>query len=368
MENIFISPGRYCQGPGLIHKVGEKISKFGDSCMVIGDEFVFSFAKYKIEKSLGKSGVKAVFETFGNECSRDEIKRLKDRASQTSSEIIVAVGGGKTQDTAKAVAYELNCPCVIVPTIASTDAPTSSLAVIYTPNHEHEAVLFLPRNPDLVVVDTEIIAAAPARFLVAGMGDAIATKYEAEACFASGAKNFQGSRCTLTALTLSQFCHSILMDHGIAAKMAADENLLTPSVEKVIEANILLSGLGFENGGEAIAHSFAGGVSLISACHSALHGEKVAVGLMVQLLMEDRPLEEIYELMAFYRAIGLPISLAEIGWENPSDEELGEVAARMCRVGSIAHNMPFEVNETLVVNTLKYLECLDTSAKHTMLS
>lgn len=356
MENVFISPGRYCQGPGLLHQIGEKIVPFGKSCMVIADEFVSHFTKTPIKESLSNAGVSAIFESFSKECCHSEISRLTDKAKNSAIEIIVAVGGGKTLDTGKAVAHSLNCTCVVVPTIASTDAPTSSLVVIYTEDHVHDSVLFLPRNPDLVIVDTEIVSAAPARFLVAGMGDAIATKYEAEACFKSGAANFQGSKCTLTALALARLCHSILMDHGHAAKLAAEQNLLTPSIEKVIEANILLSGLGFENGGETIAHSFSGSIGLIPACLSAFHGEAVAVGLLIQLIMEDRSLDTINELLKFYNAVGLPTKLSELGWENPTEDELTLVASKMCRQGSIAHNMPFEVTETLVVNSLKFLE------------
>lgn len=356
MENVFISPGRYCQGPSLIHNIGEKATNYGKSCMVIADEFVSGFTKTPIEASLNKANMSAVFESFSNECCRTEIARLTDKAKASENEIIIAVGGGKTLDTGKAVAHSLNCACVIVPTIASTDAPTSSLVVIYTENHIHESVLFLPRNPDLVLVDTEIISAAPARFLVAGMGDAIATKYEAEACFKSGATNFQGSKCTLTALALAKLCHSILMDHGHAAKLAAEQNLLTPSMEKVIEANILLSGLGFENGGETIAHAFAGSMGLIPACGSSFHGESVAVGVLIQLLMEDRPLTTINKLLEFYRTVGLPTSLSDIGWKNPTEDELTLVASRVCRQGSIAHNMPFEVTENLLMNSLKLLE------------
>lgn len=355
MEKVFVSPGHYCQGPGILEKIGEKTKSYGKCCLVIADDFVAGFARGPIEQSLDNSSVQSDFESFSGECSLAEISRLVDKATQANVEVIIAVGGGKTLDTGKAVAHTLHAACIIVPTIASTDAPTSSLVVIYSEDHVHESVLFLPRNPDLVLVDTEIIAAAPARFLVAGMGDAIATKYEAEACFRSGAKNFQGSTCTLTALALADLCHSILIEHGHAANLAARQNILTPSMEKVIEANILLSGLGFENGGETIAHAFSGSMGLITASNSSFHGEKVAVGLLVQLLMEDRPLKEIGELLHFYRTVGLPVNLSGIGWIDPTEDELEKVASRMCREGSIAHNMAIEVTESLVINTLKYM-------------
>lgn len=78
-------------------------------------------------------------------------------------------------DTAKALAHFMNVPVAIAPTIASTDAPCSALSVIYTDEGEFDSYLMLPRNPNMVIVDTQIVAGAPARLLAAGIGDALAT-------------------------------------------------------------------------------------------------------------------------------------------------------------------------------------------------
>lgn len=88
---------------------------------------------------------------------------------------MVGIGGGKTLDTAKAIGYYQKLPVVVIPTIASTDAPTSALSVIYTEAGEFEEYLIYPKNPDMVVMDTAIIAKAPVRLLVSGMGDALST-------------------------------------------------------------------------------------------------------------------------------------------------------------------------------------------------
>ncbi len=96
---------------------------------------------------------------------------------------MVGIGGGKTLDTAKAIGYYQKLPVVVIPTIASTDAPTSALSVIYTEAGEFEEYLIYPKNPDMVVMDTAIIAKAPVRLLVSGMGDALSTWFEAKACY-----------------------------------------------------------------------------------------------------------------------------------------------------------------------------------------
>lgn len=94
--------------------------------------------------------------------------------------MVIGVGGGKILIQQKAVAYYVNSPVIVCPTIAATDAPCSALTVVYTDDGVFEEYLWLPANPNLVLVDTDIIAKAPARLLVSGMGDALATYFEAK--------------------------------------------------------------------------------------------------------------------------------------------------------------------------------------------
>lgn len=138
-----------------------------------------------------------------------------------------------------------------MPTIASTDAPCSALSVIYSDEGVFEKYLFLPANPNMVLVDTTIVAAAPVRLLVAGMGDALATYFEARACEASGATNCVGGKTTLAAMGLARLCYDTLLEDGVKAKLAVENGVCTKAVEHVIEANTYLSGLGFESGGLA---------------------------------------------------------------------------------------------------------------------
>jgi len=71
-------------------------------------------------------------------------------------------------------------PVIIVPTIASSDAPCSGCAVVYSEGGVFECVTYQRTNPAAVLVDLDIIAAAPARLLVAGMGDALSTLVRSE--------------------------------------------------------------------------------------------------------------------------------------------------------------------------------------------
>ena len=64
--------------------------------------------------------------------SLKEIERVKKESESVKADVVVGIGGGKTLDTAKAVANKIGVPVIIVPTAASTDSPTSAMAVIYT--------------------------------------------------------------------------------------------------------------------------------------------------------------------------------------------------------------------------------------------
>jgi len=201
----------------------------------------------------------------------------------------------------------------------------------------------LPKNPDLVLVDTEIIASAPARLLVAGMGDALATYFEARACFRSNASTMAGAKSTKAAMALAKLCYDTLLEDGLKAKLAVENKTVTKAVENIVEANTYLSGIGFESGGLAAAHAIHNGFTVIEECHQLYHGEKVAFGTLVQLVLENSPLEEIEEVVEFCMSVGLPVTLEDIGIKEINYEKIKKVAEASCEPDETIHNMPFKV-------------------------
>lgn len=345
MSQIIISPNKYIQGNNELNNLYKYVKTLGTKFLIIASSNGIKRTKSIIEKSFSKSNCKLVFEAFNGECSQIEIDRLKDCLKCNDCDVVIGIGGGKIFDTAKAVAYYSNTPVVIIPTIASTDAPCSALSVIYTDKGAFDKYLLLPKNPEVVLVDTSIVSKAPARLLIAGMGDALATYFEARACVNSNASTIAGGTATKAAFALAKLCYETLLKDGLKAKLSVENKISTKALENIIEANTYLSGIGFESCGLAAAHAIHNGFTILEECHNLYHGEKVAFGTIVQLVLENSPLEEIEEVINFCLNMGLPTTLKDMGITELKEKDLLEVSKASCAEGETIDNMPFEVNE-----------------------
>lgn len=352
MANIIASPTRYIQGKGELQNLCQHVEMLGKKMLILTTESGRRRIEPAIRESLAGSGCKAVYEAFGGECSQSEIDRVTASFQESGCDVIVGVGGGKTHDTAKAAAYYAGSPVVIVPTIASTDAPCSALSVIYTDNGVFDRYLFLPASPNIVLVDTEVVSKAPARLLVSGMGDALATYFEARACQRSNATNCVGGKTTLAAMALARLCYDTLMADGRKAAVAADAGACTKALENIVEANTYLSGIGFESGGLAGAHAIHNGLTAIPETHAFYHGEKVAFGTLVQLVLEDEHFEQIQEVVRFCTDVGLPTTLADLGIQEVNPDDIRAVAELACAPGDTLGNMPFAITPGAVCDAI----------------
>ncbi len=362
MITTTLFPGRYVQGAGALKRLGKEVSRFGKKGFVICDPFVFENLLPGFKKEM-ETELNVILDKFEGECSDEEIERIVSQSKDADVDVVIGIGGGKALDTAKAVAHTMKVPVAIVPTLASTDAPCSALSVIYTPDGEFKRYLLLKKNPDLVLIDSVVVANAPSRFLVAGMGDALATWFEAESCKKSYAGNMAGDPGSMTAFALAELCFKTLMEFGLDAKTACDSNCVVPALDHVIEANTLLSGLGFESGGLAAAHAIHNGLTVLEPTHGYFHGEKVAIGTLASLMLTDKSSEEIHRVFSFCESVGLPTTLAEIGLKNVSDEELMKVAEASCAEGETIHNEALKVTPQKVFYAIKTMDAIGKKRK-----
>lgn len=344
MRKVLISPNKYIQGSKELVNLGKYALDFGKRVFLVASKEDLDRNRETLAKIESFGNIELFYGGFEGECTRSEIDKLSKIAEEKNADCVVGLGGGKSLDTAKAVADNLSKAVIVVPTIASTDAPCSALSVVYKENGEFEEYIFFKNNPNVVLVDTDIIAKAPTRFLVSGMGDALATYFEARACVMSNANNMSGANSTKAAYILAKLCYETLLEDSIKAKAASDANVVTPALENIIEANILLSGIGFESAGLAGAHAVHNGLTVLEETHHCYHGEKVAFGTIVQLVLENSPKEEIMEVIHYCKSIGLPTSLKDLGVEKIDYKKIMEVAELAAAPSETIHNMPFSVS------------------------
>lgn len=362
-------PLRYVQGPNVINDIGLYIAPLTRSALIVIDGFFWETLRPQVEANLKAHGVKSHFVKFSGESSDNEVNRTVAEGQSVDAGVVIGIGGGKALDTAKISALHLGARTATVPTIASTDSPTSSLGVIYSEEGVYDRVIRCGRNPDVVLVDSALILKAPVRFLVSGMGDALSTWYEARSNFESRSNNYIGDGYAPTAAgaAIARRCHDVLMRDGRAAYAAARHGKLTQAVENIIEANTLLSGLGFENCGVSGAHGIHDALTILEPTHHFFHGEKVAFGIIGLLVLENRPLDEIHEAIDFCQDIGLPTTLADLGLENVTAEELLKVGEVALDPKSVIHSVPVTMTPQLVADCIWSASVLADARKSTLL-
>jgi len=353
MEKIFISPQKYIQGSNILLTSIDAIQQLGKKPLLLCDDIVWGIIGEQFATYLQTNGLSVIRITFNGEATATEIKRIVAQHKIQQFDCVLGLGGGKTLDVAKSISYQLKLPIGILPTVASTDAPTSAISVLYNEQGIFEKYVMYPKSPDLILVDTAIIAQAPAKLLAAGIADALATRVEADAVLQGQGKTLLGGKQTLAAQAIAEKCEETLFTYAIQAYQDCQNNESTPALDAVIEANILLSGIGFESGGLAAAHAIHNGFSIIDGkIHQLLHGEKIAYTTLVQLFLEQRPQTEINRFLHLYQALNLPITLAEMHLENLPYEQLVAIGKQANIATETMQQMPMTVTNEDVADAI----------------
>jgi glycerol dehydrogenase len=365
---VMAAPNRYVFGPGAVKELGRRKQLLGSKAFVLGGTRSINGIEDDMKADFAEHGLDIVgMEKGVRYCTKPEIDRLAAKVKESGAEFVVGVGGGSIMDLAKAVAsveYGAGVPIALINTIPSTDAPCSALSVQYDAKHAVEAVLFYYRSPDLVIVPTDVTVQAPVKWLVAGMGDALATRFEAEAVAISYSPNalIDGGRPPSAATKLAQFCYENLINFGYLAKLANEKQAITDAYENVAMANTLLSGLGFESGGLAAAHAIHDGLTNSPGRFQAPkpeHGDLVAIGTIAQLIMENQPKALLEEVINFCLTVGLPTTLAEIG---TTYDDLEMCASATCNPAHpYAHNNPYPLTVPRLVDALIATDAIGTA-------
>ena len=356
-------PGRYLQGPNALTCLPGLLQELGlRRPVTVADAMVAERILPGTVALLEGNGLVVGQLAFPGECTQHTISSLAEQATQHAPDVVIAMGGGKAIDAAKGVARRLGIAIIACPTIASNDAPTSRLIVLYDEHHRVVGVDYLTRNPDAVVVDTAIIVQAPVRFFAAGIGDAISKKFEAHQCALSQGMNSFGTPPLHTALMLADMAYATIIEFGRSAYQSVAAQRLTPDVERVIESTVLLSGIGFESGGLSLAHALIRGLTAIPVMAGQLHGELVAFGTLVQLLVENRPRAEVDALVDLLCAVHLPVSFAQMGMQTGCSRADLDIIVDHTMNAAYSRNMMPPLTATTLLRCLVEADRLGLSA------
>ncbi|MFA7232184.1 MAG: glycerol dehydrogenase [Victivallaceae bacterium] len=357
-----VFPGKYLQGPGALNELPALIKSQGKRGLILAS----NTAHKQILPTCGVDwkANPIPIEPFRGECCETELARVSNLIREKKINVLVGMGGGKVIDTSKIAADRANIPVIIVPTIASTDAPCSGCAVLYSDHGVFQSVYYQKMNPSAVLVDENIIANAPTRFLVSGMGDALATWFEADSCRRTQSVNECGGLSTCAGLHIAKLCYDTLLEYGAYAKIACDNHVITPALSRIIEANILLSGIGFESGGLAAAHSIHNGLTALEPTHTFFHGEKVAFGVLVGLQLNDAQPAESDAVFSFCEKISLPTTLAELGLADCDRAGLLAVAEKACASNEGMHHEAGNITPEKVLHAIIATDAIGRSRKN----
>ena len=358
-------PGKYIQGPGVLAGIYDYISILGKKPVFIWTKSAREVLSPTVLPVLRKNNCHFFEVLFNGECTRQEAASISNDATIREADTVIGAGGGKVIDIAKAVAAYRNVPCMIIPTVPSSDAPVSSYTVWYNDEGEFAGSNGWKFNPDIVIADTEILVKAPKRFFLAGVGDALATWYEADAVYSSGKITPAGGTHTLTAINSAKLCLDILFEYGKAAKESLEKKVTSVPFENVIEAVIFLSGIGWENGGVATAHAIAMSIySVFKGEHKFLHGECVAFGLLCQLCLEkESKMDEINRIAEFMVEMELPVTFADLGLMEISREKISELARETVLNQESVHNHNFRVTIKKLADAINFVNVTGINRK-----
>ena len=364
MAKSIAAPTKYYQGSLLLSDFYRYVSHIGRSFVIICDDRARSLVEDRISEGFKNSGSQCTYLKFNGESSFVEARRLAEITTETGCSGVIGVGGGKAIDTAKLVGDICGLPIVLAPTSASTAASCTCLSMVYTVDGRFDKVQRMKEGPEVVLVDTDIISKAPSALLVSGMGNALATYYESRACERSGVQNYMGGSRTNSTMELVRLCRDLILKNGAKAKEDADAKKVTKAVEAVVEANVYISGIGYENNGCAAAQGIYQGLTVAVDPISFSNGEGTAYGLLVQLIMEyveagNWDDNEWKQIVNFYKSVGLPLKLSDLQIKDFDETLIHGISKAACMPNSNMHNMPFEVTEDKVCFALCKLEGMD---------
>ncbi|MDO4962277.1 MAG: iron-containing alcohol dehydrogenase, partial [Eubacteriales bacterium] len=246
-----------------------------------------------------------------------------------AADMIFGIGGGKAVDTCKALAYQIDKPLFTFPTVCSNCASSTQTCIMYYPDHTMREMYYPKRCARHVFINTAVIADSPAKYMWAGIGDALAKEYETELVSRADIKDLKMTHSPYLGIGIAKCCTQPLLKYGEKTMEQMEKKEPGYELEQVALAVIITAGLASILNADplerfyyntCIAHCFYNAYTVTSKAHEHLHGEVVSYGILVQLAY-DKNYDELAKLLEFYKALKLPTTMADVELD-PSEVKL----------------------------------------------
>ncbi len=359
------APQNYLNEVGLIKRIGEFVAPITQNqVMIITSPRAWQATEAAIEASFATHDIHYQRFFLQGECTRATITAFSAQAKALGVKLVIGIGGGKVLDTAKGIAEASGqLPLITVPTIAATCAAWSPISVLYTEAGGHLNSMPLQRTPEWVLVDSQVIANTPVRYLKAGIVDALAKWYEFEPYLRQDDSSL--------ALVLKAQAAKLALDifeHSAEEAIAANQrHQATPAFSKVVDAVIALAGMANSMRDDVtrigVAHALHNSMTYHPELHAFLHGELVGFGLVVQSYLDDTlpGNREQARLLALLTTFSTPLTLRQLGVEAEGAEltqKIKHIAEGVKIAPAIAARLPFALNTGRIEQALARITAL----------
>lgn len=338
------APTTYIHEADAIAQGGQRIAQLGSHALIISGASALNAVQSPLYSSLEQHKVTYSTELFQGEVTARQIDGFTERARAIAADIVIGVGGGRVLDLSKAVAEQAGLPVVTVPTIASTCAAWSALTVLYDEQGRSTGYRPLRRSPELVLADSGVLARAPKRYLAAGIADTLVKWHE----FSVNLSGNGGSLALRNSVGTAKLALDIIETHAVNVYESSDTSGESAEFRDVADAILVLAGLvgsiGDGSSHAAIAHGLHDSLTQLPETHGALHGEKVAFGLLTQWILEGKDGDELDRLVSLLYKLDQPLTLAQLGIDEQPEVAAHRIATGLkLREGSEA-NLAFDAS------------------------
>ncbi len=338
-----VAPAQVIRGSQILAAASSAIARLGQRPLIVGGDRSVAIAREKLLPELQQQKLEVSETSYSPDCSEASLEAMRKAAVVHRADVIVGIGGGKALDAAKLLAYWCGLPVVTVPTSGATCAAWTALSNVYSDEGAFLYDVPLSRCPDLLVLDYDLIATAPERTLIAGIGDALAKWYEA-----SVSSGHSEQTLLIAAVQQARVLRDILFQKSAAALQDPGSAVWREVVDATVLLAGVIGGLGGAQCRTVAAHAVHNGLTHLHS-RGTLHGEKVAYGILVQLRLEEMvqgnqlAAAARQQLLKFYAEIGLPSTLGHLGLGDITLGELRQAAEIACSPASDIHRLPFKV-------------------------